>query len=88
MALPPINRSLTPTQPIRPAGDTRTAAQRAFFDAALRRTQETAAPAPATPVVAQPRMTSAPIRAAQPTADADQPTDRLPRPGSLVNILV
>ncbi|MBV9511578.1 MAG: hypothetical protein JO303_15000 [Caulobacteraceae bacterium] len=90
MALPPINRPLAPAQPIRPASDAKAAAQKAFFDAALRRAPAAAAASPGLPVAAsrsavQPVAT--PLRPL-PADEPDQPVDHLPRPGSIVNILV
>jgi hypothetical protein len=88
MALPPITRSVTPpqTQAVRPIGDTRTAAQRAFFDAALQRAK---APAPSA-AAASVQTAPAAIRTRAPApidAGGDARSQPL-RPGSLVNILV
>lgn len=91
MALPPISGQ--PTSSIAPINGSRAAAQRAFFDAALKRNQgvdasaSVAAPkAAASSVTAAP---AAPVRAQQPLVQiSDEPPTRPLRPGSMVNILV
>ncbi len=91
MALPPISGSPTPS--IQPVSGSRAEAQRAFFDAALKRNKAPAAPtAAAAPRAATPAMAAASPQPTRPSASiaqiSDEPPARLPRPGSRVNILV
>jgi hypothetical protein len=90
----PIRPSLTPPT-ASPAGPVRTAAQRAFFDAAMGRAAPTAA---ATPAIQTPAVQAAPVApvraampapqpAANPTPDPGEPV-RYRRPGSLLDIKV
>jgi hypothetical protein len=93
LALPPIPGRATqlPATTSQPASPARTAAQRAFFEAAL---AKTGAPA-ATAVAAQPAAARTEARAVQPavsrlkneTTVAPHP-GRILRPGSLVDIKV
>lgn len=95
MALPPINGRppSLPATTAPSAGDARSAAQRAFFQAALTKAGATA-PASAPTRAAAPQATSA-SRAVQPavtrvtneTTAQPQPT-RILRPGSIVDIKV
>lgn len=64
----------------------RTAAQRAFFDAALGRTGASAAPT-ATPATASP-VTATPPRTVQTANLPDEPPKKILRPGSLLDIRV
>jgi len=81
-AIPPLSSGAG--QPIGPgrqdaSAQARVAAQRAFFQAALGQAQAASATA------AQPRpQTSTPIQ----TATSDDAPQRIPRPGSIVNIVV
>jgi hypothetical protein len=90
LALPPISGQ--PAAATRPIADSRAAAQRAFFQAALNQIQapaaprQTAAPAAAPPAHPAQMMTPAPATP-QVQANAQAP-DRLARPGSLLNIRV
>jgi hypothetical protein len=82
--IPPLSTSASQAvginrQNLAPVGAARAAAQRAFFEAALGRSNT---PAPATTV--QAAMSSS---AARPIS-APTPEDRLARPGSIVNIVV
>jgi hypothetical protein len=95
VALPPISGS--PTSPVQPVSNPRAAAQRAFFDAALKRNQASdASSGVAAPRVAAPSATTtatasafAPVRTQQPLVQiSDDPPTRPLRPGSMVNILV
>ena len=94
MALPPISGS--PTSPIQPVSNPRAAAQRAFFDAALKRNQAPdASTGVAAPRAAAPTATTAAVapavtlRMQQPLIQiSDEPPARPLRPGSMVNILV
>ena len=61
----------------------RTAAQKAFFDAAMGRAGVTAAPVPAPAPV-----TPAPQRTVQTVALPEDPPKKIPRPGSLLDIRV
>jgi hypothetical protein len=61
----------------------RTAAQKAFFDAALGR-----AGAPAAPVAAPPPVAPAPQRAVQTTSLPEEAPKKILRPGSLLDIRV
>ncbi len=87
----PVRPSLTPPT-ANPAGAARTAAQRAFFDAAMGRAAPAAAPTQAPAVQAAP---VAPVRAAIPpqqpmanlTPDPNEPV-RYRRPGSILDIKV
>ena len=89
MALPPISGAPAPAQPAKPASDARTAAQRAFFDTALRRAQAPAAvqTAAAPTAAAKPAAAATPARAQPMAQTADEPQRPL-RPGSLLNIVV
>lgn len=87
----PVRPSLTPAT-ANPAGPARTAAQRAFFDAAMGRATPAAAPVQAPAVQAAP---IAPVRAAiqtlQPAANfTPDPNElvRYRRPGSILDIKV
>ena len=84
MAVQPPRPGVTPQLPARatPAGGARSAAQRAFFDAALAKTTAPAAPA-ATVQAPQPGVTR--LRAE--TVQAEPP-GRILRPGSLLDIKV
>jgi hypothetical protein len=77
----PIRPPVWPPAPAFSPGrtDTRLTAQKAFFQAA--RAGQAAAGAAPLPASA------APTKAAMPTS-ADAPPDRLPRPGSIIDILV
>jgi hypothetical protein len=97
VALPPISGSPTsgPTASIAPINGSRAAAQRAFFDAALKRNQGVDAPANIAPPSAAQRTTNAvaspatPVRTHQPLIQiSDEPPTQPLRPGSMVNILV
>jgi hypothetical protein len=82
-AIPPLSSGAG--QPIGPgrqdaSAQARVAAQRAFFQAALGQVQ---AANPATP--RHPAQTHQPTRAAAPE---EAPTERIPRPGSIINIVV
>lgn len=77
----PTFPTTSPARPAEPAG--RTAAQRAFFEAALGKAQATDAPLPA--VQAQPA--ASPVRAERVIEVNEQPT-RFMRPGSLLDIKV
>lgn len=86
MAVQPPRPGATPQLPARttPAGGARSAAQRAFFDAALAKTTAPAAPtATAQTQAAQPSVTR--LRAE--TVQAEPPS-RILRPGSLLDIKV
>jgi hypothetical protein len=61
----------------------RTAAQKAFFDAALGR-----ASTPATPVAAPPPVAAAPQRTVQTANLPEEPPKKILRPGSLLDIRV
>ena len=67
------------------ASEAARAAQRAFFQAALGRTQATAAPAP-TPLRAE--TINVRTTAPAPSPEPAQPGDRILRPGSLLDIKV
>jgi len=89
LALPPITGAQSPIQGIQPASNPRAAAQKAFFDAALRRAQEAGAPQAAAPTAATAARPAAPVRVQPPAVQiSDTPPDRPMRPGSMVNILV
>lgn len=93
MAAPPIRPPVWPPAPsdIRPGrNDTRLAAQKAFFDAAL-----AGKPAPQKPAAASQAAPADPPRAAPTQAiraaaqvEAATAAEKLPRPGSIINILV
>jgi hypothetical protein len=93
MALPvrPPSWPAAPAQ-VRPANvqpgrnDARVAAQKAFFDAAL--AGKTAAAASAEPEAQSPRAARAAEAVRSVAATEARATDRLPPPGSIVNILV
>jgi hypothetical protein len=87
MALPPISGQRAPRT--LPASDARTAAQRAFFEAALGRTRAAEPlPPPAAPSTAAPAHPSGPAaRVGQDVSTPQQP-DANARPGSIVNIRV
>jgi hypothetical protein len=96
MALPPVRPQVWPPAQtdIRPGrNDTRAAAQKAFFEAAMGRaagaaTQTTAQAAAAADPQPQ-RPTASPAQAVRSVAAAEaRATDRLPPPGSIINILV
>jgi len=73
------------TQPVR--GDARAAAQKAFFDAAL--AGKTTATVAQVAEEGPPRPTQSAAQAVRSVQAADaRATDRLPPPGSLLNILV
>ena len=87
LALPPVRPQVwPPAQPtIQPGrNDARLVAQKAFFEAALGGKARTAAaePAPDRPTTAAPQAIRS-VAAAEARA-----TDRLPPPGSIINILV
>lgn len=65
----------------------KTAAARAFFEAALGQSQPTAATSAAAPTTEAQAQTQAPVVRAAPAASGDQPT-RILRPGSLIDIRV
>jgi hypothetical protein len=73
---------------VRPGrNDVRQTAQKAFFEAALAGKSATAAAEPAPERTAGPR--ASPMQGARSAASAEaRATDRLPPPGSIVNILV
>lgn len=86
MALP-VRPAITPTAQVAPRADAgRLAAQKAFFQAALAKSEPTAAPvqAAATPAspAAQPQ---AGVRAA---ASPEEPAKKIPRPGTYLDIRV
>ena len=90
MALPPISGQAvsSQTQPTRSVADAR-AAQRAFFEAALNKTQGGAsgqAVQKAAPVAHRPA--AAPQQAQAAAATAEAAPSRIARPGSLLNIVV
>jgi hypothetical protein len=88
LALPPIRPQVWPPaqsniQPGR--NDVRATAQKAFFEAALGGKAQSAAPAESAPD----RATTAAPQAIRSVAAAEaRATDRLPPPGSIINILV
>jgi len=87
MAAPPIRPPAWPTAaaPVAPSrAEANLSAQKAFFQAAL-----AGRPVPP-PAAASPVQAAAPARAAQATqpTQTDAPGERIPRPGSIVNILV
>jgi hypothetical protein len=89
MALPPVRLQVWPTAPgaIQPGrNDARAAAQKAFFEAALSgQAGKTAAQAEAQPD----RPTASASQGARSAAAAEaRATDRVPPPGSIINILV
>jgi len=89
MALPPVRPQVWPPAPsdIRPGrNDVRAAAQKAFFDAALSgQGGKVVAQAEARPD----RPTASASEGARSAAAAEaRATDRLPPPGSIINILV
>jgi len=78
---PPSLPAVAPTSPT-PRNDARTAAQRAFFEAALGK-------APSAPVAAAPAAQTAPAAPRVETAAAtEEPAKRFPRPGSILDIRV
>ena len=88
MAVQPPRPGVTPQLPARttPANGARSAAQKAFFDAALAKTNAPAAPAPtATVQAAAPKPGVTRLRAE--TIQAEPPS-RILRPGSLLDIKV
>jgi hypothetical protein len=99
--LPPIGGAPVSSLPVKPISDSRAAAQKAFFDAALGRAG--AVRTPPAPAAAQAPARAQAAQAAQPVAQASQPASlqpaslqassedapqRIPRPGSLINIVV
>jgi hypothetical protein len=87
LALPPINPSAGQAGgPARPGTDVarqgRTEAQRAFFQAALGRAQAPAATTQRPTQMPVPHVTQ--VQATPEPA----PADRIPRPGSIINIIV
>jgi hypothetical protein len=77
-----------PIAPTAPGGAGRTAAQRAFFDAAMGRAGDAPVAAPA-PVARQVQAQPSPQRAAQLTPDpAAEPPKKILRPGSLLDIRI
>jgi hypothetical protein len=85
LALPPVRPQVWPPaqthiQPGR--NDARLAAQKAFFEAALGGTAAPAEPTPDRPTTAAPQA----VRSV--AAAGARATDRLPPPGSIINILV
>jgi len=90
LALPPVSSGGSQSLGVGRAGtdaaaQARVAAQRAFFQAALSNTQPTAAVTRAE-TQQQPRPNPAPIRMT--AAPEPEPTGRIPRPGSILNIVV
>ncbi len=87
MALPPISGQPAPRIP--PAGDARTAAQRAFFEAALGRGQIAEPATRPTATAATPAVRAAsPAPSTREEPSATQRPDGNARPGSIVNIRV
>lgn len=90
MALPPVRTAMTPQQAAtaRPAADpARTAAQRAFFQAAMGGVEAptTPKPRPVDPTQSAGRFTP---QASQRAAIPDEPPQRILRPGSFIDIKV
>jgi hypothetical protein len=89
MALPPIRSSVTP-QPgqavARPADAARTAAQRAFFQAAIGVQAPTASAA--RPVEAAPTVNRFTPQSSQRASIPNEPPTRVLRPGSFIDIKV
>lgn len=81
----PPSRSLVPTQPAaaRPGEAARSAAQRAFFEAAIGKTPAPAAPPAVTAQTAAPRVETVQVKTVP-----DEPPTRYLRPGSLLDIKV
>jgi hypothetical protein len=82
----PIRPSIWPQTPIQPRqggahADTRLAAQRAFFQAALDGKAPVAAPEAAA-------ATQAPVMSSATSNAPEPPVVRIPRPGSIIDILV
>lgn len=92
MALPPLRPGLTPPLPAKttPAGGARSAAQRAFFDAALSKAGAVTQAQPVARVqtaAIQPGVTRLRGETLQPQPQ-DEPASRILRPGSLLDIKV
>ena len=92
LAVTPPRPGSTPQLPARtsPASGARTAAQKAFFEAALTKAGAPAAAPPAARVqsaTVQPRVTRLRAETVQPTAPSGEP-GRILRPGSLLDIKV
>lgn len=83
----PQSQALVQTGGVRPGrNDVRLTAQKAFFDAALAGKPAVAAAAPAPERAAEPR--ASPMQAARSAAAEARGADRLPPPGSILDILV
>jgi hypothetical protein len=92
MAAAPVRPPVWPPAPtdIRPGrNDARAAAQKAFFDAALAGAPKPATAAASAPAQSPAAPTASPAQAVRAAAAVEaRAADRLPPPGSIVNILV
>ena len=93
MALPPVRPGSTPSVPAQatPTPPARSAAQRAFFDAALTKAGAVVTPAPVTrpQAASQIQPAAQPLRAERIVINMpDEPPQRILRPGSLLDIKV
>jgi hypothetical protein len=77
-----------PAQPVQGPGAAKSAAQRAFFDAALGKATGGATAGPVQTAAAQPPVVHATPVQRMPTGQATEPPQKLLRPGSLLDIRV